>query len=315
MSMGPLTLTDTQDQACRAFLDLVMVQHQRSLDIPLEQLDTIKTMIFAAPPKLFKVLIGALNASTLFTLSDDLTAAKGIEWLQAVHYAEVDMLFSKFSLPMQRKLLGNLYATHPAVYARLKDCVRGKLIRIEGMFVTRVKWDGMVETRLDRIVAQFLDSSVAPADMGASAADLQRDFDWDDVMSIIRMLVADQRLLAVPLGTANEFRVHLKIHWFLDAFPGVLKPSEWTRWDQLVVDALVQMPDVNWVLKVLAQFPDTALDRIIGVIQQASVHSDSTVRNRANRLLNELRDGVDSGNFENVRLVLTPILANAREQL
>ena len=111
--------------------------------------------------------------------------------------------------------------------------------------------------------------------------------------------------LKISLSTPASFLMHLKCHLYHDHVistgPGIVIPV-YGQLLQVFCGALGQMPDGDWVMKVLAQMPPGALKRILQALRAGQQSSQEGQRKTCLRLIKEISQRVDRPEFEGVRL-------------
>jgi len=293
-----------QNTITKTILDRVLVQHHRKIELSADEFEVVLALIAEGPPKISRLLMMALAPSSLSPMGEPLLAAKGAEWLASCPSDRAGVLFLGMKAPTQRSVLETVYSKNPELYGYLKGKTAGHLVRVGSAVVSKARGDALVETRADRLLDQVMDDSVSGPAMDVALDALVRDFDWEDVIRIVGSvsgLFNDQK---VPLNAASDFKKHLKWHQIMARLPKALPDETVAAWDHHVVVALGRMPDVTWVFKVLDQFPVVSISRILRRINRNVEHKDLSVRNQSSRLLKEIRDNIDTLNFENVRLAV-----------
>jgi len=127
-----------------------------------------------------------------------------------------------------------------------------------------------------------------------------------DVLETIGKLVIETFLnLKIPISTPSSFLMHLKCHMYHDylvsAIPGIAIAA-YSQLLQQFVMALGQMPDGEWVMKILVQMPAGALRQLFGVMREGGKSVGEPQRTTCLRLIREIAERVDRPEFEPVRL-------------
>ncbi|NBV83452.1 hypothetical protein EBR57_04950 [bacterium] len=304
--MEMIQLTDASDDQTalgKAILTRIFVDQDRHIRLEADQLGLTAAMIVAAESSVARVMVQALDVPTVVEMASFLFDAHGGRWLEWVDQSVLVMVFQGLNVPLQRRLLEWLHHDGSRLYDVLRAKTSNSMIRVGATFVTKAKAGAMIETRVDRVIQLIKDDAIAPAEFDEVSASIRRDFDWDDVVGVVEGVIAEFRQLAIPLASAADFKAHLKVHWLLAKLPRSFSMESRRPLDRLVADSVYRMPDMTWVLKVLNQYPKESIGAVLAVIASDQLSADSAVRNRAVRLLNDLRS-VDMADFENVRWAL-----------
>lgn len=299
--------TEEQTAAAKVFLERVFVNLEQAIVPDPAMLELIVAMIMESDDKIARLITQSLATPALIYMAPALVEARQMAWLDWVDRSILPGMFSGLRVPLQRTILEALYTESPDMYDLLRQHSSGQMIRVGATFVSKAKATVMRDTRVDRLVAQIMDDTESPANIEAAAGVLRRDFDWDDVVDIVATVVKEMDRLSVPLVSSSDFKKHLKLHWMFAALPRTFSDADRAPWDRIVADAMYRMPDTQWVLKVLNQFPVETIVPVILLIRLDQHHSDLSARNRAARLSNELATAIDMPDFENVRLALDSI--------
>lgn len=305
--------TDEQTALATAILERVFVRVERFIGLPPEAIDVVVAMIADAEDTVARLITQAMGATALIQMAPALVELRGLVWLEWVAPEVLTGMFSGLRVPLQRKILEDIYTQSPYLYDVLRHHSSGQMVRVGNAFVSKAKGSVMIETRVDRLLALIMDDTEAPTDMEAAALVLRKDFDWDDVVRVVAEVVAEMTRLALPLVTATDFKKYLKLHWMLAYLPRSFPNEGRVPLDRIVVDAIYRMPDVQWVLKVLNQFPRETIAPVLELIRADKLDSDLSKRNRATKLMNDVMGSIDMPNFENVRWVLDSVPVVTKE--
>jgi hypothetical protein len=170
--------------------------------------------------------------------------------------------------------------------------------------MSNAKGAPLISLRLDELQIKIRDSGVSPAEIDGEVNELMQTFDWEVVSAMMMRISQWFETQKIPMNSASDFKTHLKFHSLLAALPSVLPDATLRVWDQRVISALARMPDATWILKVLDQFPIPSIRRILEMMDAETANKDMAVRNQASRLLKEIRDNIDTLNFENIRMAV-----------
>ena len=305
--------TDEQTAISKTILERIFVKLERNVGLQPDAIDVVVAMIVEAEDPVSRLITQALGTPALIQMAPALVELRSAVWVEWVDPEILLEVFSGLRAPLQRKLLEDLYIHSPRLYHVLRHRSAGQMSRVGGTFVSKAKGAAMIETRVERLVTQIMDDTKSVSDMEVSALVLRRDFDWDDVVRVVAEVVAELVRMAIPLDCATDFNKYLKLHWMLAYLPRAFPDEGRLPLLRTVREAIYRMPDIQWVLKVLNQFPNDTIAPVIELIRADELHPDLSKRNRATKLMNDLRASIDTANFENVRWALESMPAMTKE--
>jgi len=292
------------NQIAKSFLDRVLIQQERGIELSVDNAPVVAAIIAESPQKVAMVAMSAVDPKSLRQLGPHLVEARGVEWLCICPPESAVALFSGLPALRQQVVLQTVYARSPERYERLKSHTVHPLIRVDGVVMSNAKGAPLISLRLDELQIKIRDSGVSPAEIDGEVNELMQTFDWEVVSAMMMRISQWFETQKIPMNSASDFKTHLKFHSLLAALPSVLPDATLRVWDQRVISALARMPDATWILKVLDQFPIPSIRRILEMMDAETANKDMAVRNQASRLLKEIRDNIDTLNFENIRMAV-----------
>ncbi len=228
-------------------------------------------------------------------------------WLEQSQDAQ-DMALVFASLPQaaQKKLLSTWFVSDKARYRSIKASASQRTIVVGDVWVR-------TDTALPKLIRAETETVLDAIQNPALSAVLFSEFLAlrvgkypPEALESIGAAVLDAFMaLKIALSTPASFLMHLKCHLYHDrviaVIPGVLIPAYGQLLEQFCI-ALGQMPDGDWVMKVLAQMPPGALKQILQALRDGQQSSQEGQRKTCLRLMKEIAQRVDRPEFEAVRL-------------
>ena len=228
-------------------------------------------------------------------------------WLEQSQDAQ-DMALVFASLPQaaQKKLLSTWFVSDKARYRSIKASASQRTIVVGDVWVR-------TDTALPKLIRAETETVLDAIQNPALSAVLFSEFLAlrvgkypPEALESIGAAVLDAFMaLKIGLSTPASFLMHLKCHLYHDhviaVIPGIVIPAYGQLLEQFCI-ALGQMPDGDWVMKVLAQMPPGALKQILQALRDGQQSSQEGQRKTCLRLMKEIAQRVDRPEFEAVRL-------------
>jgi len=219
---------------------------------------------------------------------------------------DVGFVFAALPKEVQERLLSLWFVSNRELYLWIKKSASQRTVTLGDLWVR-------TDTALPDLIPAEVETVLDAIQKGADGPSVFADFlaprvgrYAPEVLESIGALVIDAFLtLNVPISTPASFLMHLKCHMYHDYLVSVIPGLSIAAYSQLLqqlVMALGQMPDGDWVMKVLSQMPAGALPQVFRVMREGATSQSEIQRTTCLRLIREIGERVDRPEFDPVRL-------------
>lgn len=219
---------------------------------------------------------------------------------------DVGFVFAALPQKEKERLLTFWFAANRDLYLWVKASASQRTIAIGDVWVrTDTAIPDLIQAEMETVLDAIQKGAEGPAAFAEFLKPRGGLYAPEVLETVGRQVIETFLALKVPIATPASFLMHLKCHLYHDylvsAIPGI-SISAYLQLLQQFVMALGQMPDGEWVMKVLVQMPAGALREIFRAIREGAKAEGEIQRTTCLRLIREIGERVDRPEFDLVRL-------------
>jgi hypothetical protein len=259
------------------------------------------------PDAVMTQCLEALDAKFRRQLVKILSPVRQMWWLEnSKDKQDVGFLFAALPPQEQERLLSLWFVSNRDRYLWIKESASQRTITIGDLWVrTDTALPELIPAEVETVLDAIQKGAEGPAAFAEFLAPRVGRYAPDVLETIGKLVIETFLNLKIPISTPSSFLMHLKCHMYHDylvsAIPGIAIAA-YSQLLQQFVMALGQMPDGEWVMKVLVQMPAGALRQLFGVMRDAGKSGGEPQRTTCLRLIREIGERVDRPEFDHVRL-------------
>lgn len=289
------------------FLRHVFVDN-KTYNQPLSQLeiDTVRSIFLAVPTTEMKLnLLNGLNHQNQFSLIAGLTDTQVDQLFD--YYDNLIVLKSVIKTINESRLkviLQKLYQNNKEKYHELKQALDQTISIVEGVIITKSsELNLLIEADIERLIKAFLSPKLVIKQMNQLSKRIEKKYEKEQLETLVSTLIEQFNHLKIGLRNAQEFSNHLKFYQFLFPFfrlyPNLTERLK-INIHQLIL-SLHQLPNLNWVFKVLDQLPVPVIEMVIKQLRLHERIREFEKRNIYCKLLKNIEENLKRSSAENVK--------------
>ncbi len=299
---------DPKETCVAALLERVLLSAEGDCDVSETEAQAVVSLSSQIPEGVLSKLLMGLKGVRRRQLVMSLPMSRQQWWLEtSTDTQSVGFVFAALPEAEQSRLLSTWFAANRDRYLLIKDLASQRMITVGDLWVrTDTAKPDLIQVEVETVLDAIQNETSGPSDF-ADFLKLRVTMYAPEVLESIGKLVVSAFLdLKIPIVTPASFLMHLKCHLYYDyltsAIPGISIAS-YSQLIQQFVMALGQMPDGDWVMKVLSQMPGSALKHIFRIMREGAAAHQEPQRQTCLRLIRDIGQRVDRPEFEPVRLV------------
>jgi hypothetical protein len=278
-----------------------------SSSVSPSEMQAVVAMASQIPNAVLSQLLTALEGKFRRQIVMALPRSRQTWWLEtSPDSQDLGFVFDAWPKEAQSALLADWFVTHRDRYLLIKESANQRTIALGDIWVrTDTALPDVIHAEVERVLDAIQNAGTSPSAFSDFLAPRATMYAPEVLESIGKSVMETFLTLNVPLTTPASFLTHLKCHLYHDslvsAVPGIVIPA-YTALVQQFVMALGQMPDGDWVMKVLSQMPQGALRHVFRLIKEGQASQQEAQRKTCLRLIRDISERVDRPEFEPVRL-------------
>ena len=259
------------------------------------------------PDTVMQVFLAGLSGKYRRQILKSLPVGRQRVWLsQTQDKQALPLVFAALPHEAQKALLSEWFVSDRDRYLLIKASASQRTIVVGDVWVrTDTALPQLVRAEAENVLDAIQKEAVSVA-LFADFLKLRVGKYPAEALESMGQLVLETFIgLKISLATPASFLMHLKCHLYHDYLMSEAPNGRISAYAQLLdqlVGALAQMPDGDWVMKVLAQMPRGALVQVMRRLKDGKQAPQEAQRKQSAKLLHEIGTRVDRPEFETVRL-------------
>jgi hypothetical protein len=306
-------LSDSQIEFSGQFLEAVFLQNKTAQShLSDSELDVVFRLIQAVQtPEMKRAILTGVGSSAQLKLAAKMNTDQLVDLFGYLDDIVVlRKIFKPLDRDVQNEILKAVYKTDRENYAELQTLVSDRVRRVGDVLVSK---SPMLDKMLEREISALLDMIQSPKfaveDAAISAKKMEKKYDISDQEKLCLALLSAFAKLKNPMKNPADFAVHLKFYFFLDPFLKTVSELDAKISPQIdaVISALQSMPNGEWIVRVLNQFPVSVIGAVLTRIAKGERSTSLPERSRHMQLMKEIKRLIESPEAENIRQAFSHI--------